>query len=124
MNNTIVVPVDGSRIAQNALKFAITMAKAYGDEIRVINIQPSIAILGEGIIKEAEALLENEGVIYSSKIRIGTPAIEIISEANGDSVRCVVMGSRGMNADSSRKLGSVSQATLTMATCPIMFIPS
>ncbi|WP_071591171.1 universal stress protein [Calidifontibacillus oryziterrae] len=120
----IVVPVDGSIIATNALKFAITMAKAYGDQIRLINIQPSHQILGESTIREASALLEEERVLYSSKIRVGTPALEIITEAKEKDVRCIVMGSRGNGNGSSGKLGSVSQATLAMAPCPIMFIPS
>lgn len=121
---TIIVPVDGSKIAQKALQFAITMAKAYGDEIRVINIQPTLEILGEVTIQEAKALLEKEGVPYSSRIRIGMPAMEIISEGTAENIRCIVMGSRGMNPDSKGILGSVSQATLAMAPCPIMFIPS
>lgn len=120
----IIVPVDGSKIAQKALEFAISMAKAYGDEIRVINIQPNLEILGEAIIKEAVTLLEKEGIPFTTRIRIGSPAMEIISEATSENVRCIVMGTKGMNADSNRKLGSVSQATLTMSPCPIMFIPS
>lgn len=121
----IIVPVDGSKIAQKALEFAMTMAKAFGDEIRVINIQPNnLEILGEATIIEASTLLEKEGIPFTSRIRTGTAAIEIISEATDKNVRCIVMGSRGMNADGNRKLGSVSQATLTMSPCPIMFIPS
>lgn len=119
----IIVPVDGSKIAQNALEFAITMAKAYGDQIRLLNIQPNLKILGENTIKETISIVEQAGIPYSSIIRIGTPAIEIITEAKEKDVRCIVMGSRGTNASSSQKLGSVSQATLTMAPCPIMFIP-
>lgn len=123
MSKKIIVPVDGSKIAQNALAFAITMAKAYGDQIRLVNIQPNLQILGESTITDAIAILEKEQLPYSSIIRIGTPAIEITTEANDKDVRCIIMGSRGTNADASRKLGSVSQSTLSMSPCPIMFIP-
>src|SRR5690606_33131681 len=96
----IIVPVDGSKIAQKALEFAISMAKANGDEIRVITIQPNLEILDEAIIKEAVILLEKEGIPFTTHIRIGTSAMEIISEATSENVRCIVMGTKGMNADS------------------------
>lgn len=127
MSKRIVVPVDGSKIAQNALEFAITMARAYGDEIKVINIQPNLQILGEIIIKEAIAILEKAQIPYSSNIRIGTPSIEIATEAKSNEVRCIVMGTRGMSVESiesRQKLGSVSQATLSISPCPIMFVPN
>ncbi|HHY73216.1 MAG TPA: universal stress protein [Bacillus bacterium] len=119
----IIVPVDGSQIADKALEFAISMAKAYGDEIRLLNIQPNLQILGEGIIKDAAATLEREQISYTSTIRVGTPAMEIITEAKDKDVRCIVMGTKGSGNAVSGKLGSVSQATLSMAPCPILFIP-
>ncbi|MDQ0156269.1 universal stress protein [Robertmurraya andreesenii] len=123
MSKKIIVPIDGSKTSQNALSFAISMAKAYGDQIRLINIQPNHQILGESVIAEAARLLEEARVLYSSKIRLGTPSIEIITEAKDADIRCIVMGTKGAG-NSDRKLGSVSQATLTMAPCPIVFIPS
>lgn len=124
MNKTILVAVDGSSLSHNALKFALSMAKAYSDHIRLINVQPFHQILGEKIIKEASELIENTGIPYSSTIRIGTqPAIEIISESKDESIRCIVMGSRG-KGDSSNYLGSISSAVLSMASCPVIIIPS
>lgn len=123
MSKKIIVPVDGSRTAQNALIFAITMAKAYGDQIELLNIQPNHPILGESVIAEAASQLEEARILYSSKIRVGTPSIEIITEAKDDNVRCIVMGSKG-SGNTERKLGSVSQATLSMSPCPIVLIPS
>lgn len=118
----IVVAVDGSLIATKALHFAISMAKAYGDEIRLINIQQSLAILGEATIKEASEIIEKENVPYTSTIRIGTPAVEILNEANNEDVRCLVMGIKGAN-NTSNKLGSVSQAIISFAPCPVTLIP-
>lgn len=122
MYKKIIVPIDGSKLAEKALSFAITMAKAYEDQITLLNIQPNHQILGESVIAEAAALLEEAGVPYSTKIRVGTPSIEIITEAKDNNVRCIVMGSKGAG-NSARNLGSVSQATLVMVPCPIMFIP-
>lgn len=124
MNKTILVPIDGSTSSLEALKFAITMAKAYGDEIKVVNIQQSHKILGETIISEAETELKNEHIPFSSTIRIGTPpSIEIISEAKEETVRCIVMGSKG-SGNSSKNLGSVSSAVLKMSPCPVVIVPA
>lgn len=120
--NKIVVAVDGSFIALKALQFAISMAKAFGDEIRLINIQQNLEILGEATIKEASEIVEKENVPYSSTIRIGTPAIEILNEANSKDVRCLVMGMKGAN-NTTDKLGSVSKAIISFATCPVTLIP-
>lgn len=121
---TIVVPIDGSSLSKNALTFAITMAKAYGDQIRVVNVQPYHDILGETIIKEATALLEKEDVPHSSTVRIGAPpSIEIISEAKDENVRCIVIGSKG-SGNTTNHIGSVSLAVLQMAKCPVVVIPS
>lgn len=124
MNKTILVAVDGSSLSHNALKFGISMAEAYSDQLRLINVQQFHQILGENIIKEAEALLQNTNIPYSSTIRIGTqPAIEIISEAKDEAIRCIVMGSKG-KGDSNNYLGSISSAVLSMAPCPVVIIPS
>lgn len=122
--NKILVAIDGSSLSLKALEFAISMAKAYFDEIRLINVQPFHQILGENIIKEAEAALQNSNVLYTSTIRTGTqPAIEIISEAKDESIRCIVMGSKGLGK-SNNYLGSVSSAVLSMASCPVIIVPT
>jgi len=122
--NKILVAVDGSALSLKALEFAVSMAKAYFDEIRLINVQPFHQILGENIMKEAEASLQHLNVLYTTTIRTGTqPAIEIVSEAKDESIRCIVMGSKGVG-NSSNDLGSVSSAVLSMAPRPVVIVPS
>lgn len=123
MSKKILVPVDGSKMSCKALEFAITMAKAYGDQIRLVNIQPNLQILGKPIIEEAASILEESRVLYTSKIRIGNPASEIISESKDKDVRCIVMGTKG-TGNTRNNLGSVSLGILQMASCPVVFIPS
>lgn len=118
----ILVAVDGSFIANRALQFAISMAKAFGDEIRLINIQQNLEILGESTIKEASQIVEKENIPYTSIIRIGTPAIEILNEVKVQDVRCLVMGMKGTN-NTSNQIGSVSHAMISLAPCPITLIP-
>lgn len=123
MAKTLLVAYDGSYVSQDALKFAISMARAYGDHIRVVNVQQSHELLGEHDIKEASAILEEEGVPYTTTIRVGMPSIEILAEARDKAVRCIVMGSKG-KGNTRNDLGSVSMAVLAMAFCPVVVIPA
>ncbi len=124
MSKVIIVPIDGSSSSKRALEFALSMAKAYGDEIRLVNVQQHHTILGEPIIQEAATMIEKENVPYTSTIRTGTlPSIEIVSEGKEENVRCIVIGSKWAG-NSANRFGSVSEEVLKMATCPVVILPS
>lgn len=121
----IIVPVDGSKMSLEALKVAISFAEKTEDEILVLNVQSSHEALGLVAIKEAETLLKESQVKYETKIRLGFPSVEIISEANSDDVKCIFIGKRGAGSTSgsTNKLGSVSNAIVDLATCPVVIVP-
>ncbi|OUM89061.1 MAG: hypothetical protein BAA01_13490 [Bacillus thermozeamaize] len=123
---SIIVPIDGSRQSLAALRFAITIAKALGDELVLLSVHGSSQILGENMLRDAAAIAGQEGVPYRTKVRVGgNPTIEISFEANDPDVRCIVMGLRGSGSDaaSGKTLGSVSQGLLQLVKCPITFVP-
>ena len=123
---SIIVPIDGSPQSIRALSFAITMARAFGDELVLLGVHGSSQILGEHMMKEAASVVRQEGVPYRTKVRVGgNPTIEISFEANDPDVRCIVMGLRGSGsgAASGKTLGSVSEGLLQLAKCPIVFVP-
>src|SRR5690554_5985874 len=108
--SAVLVPVDGSDHARAALEFAVATAKAFGDEIILLNVQlnfqthntvrffsvEQIQEYTEELAKEAlegsEELLKKSGVPYRTKVRIGVPKSEINLEAQESKVRCIVMG--------------------------------
>jgi nucleotide-binding universal stress UspA family protein len=123
---SIIVPIDGSPQSIQALRFAIGMARAFGDELVLLSVHGSSQILGENMLREAVTIAEQESVPYRTKVRVGgNPTIEISFEANDPGVRCIVMGLRGSGSDgaSGKTLGSVSQGLLQLATRPITFVP-
>lgn len=121
----IIVPVDGSKMSLEALKFAIKIAEKTEDELLILNVQSSHEALGLVAIKEAETLLKDYQVKYESKIRLGFPSVEIISEANSSDVKLIVLGKRGAGTTggNTNKMGSVSNAILELATCPVVIVP-
>ena len=124
--SAIIVPIDGSPQSIEALRFAISIARAFGDELVLLSVHGSSQILGENMLQEAVEVAKAEGVPYRTKVRVGgNPTIEISFEANDPNVRCIVMGLRGSgsNGASGKTLGSVSQGLLQLAKCPIAFVP-
>lgn len=124
--SSIIVPIDGSPQSIQALRFAISIAKACGDELVLLSVHNTSQILGENMLREAISITQQESIPYRTKVRVGgNPTIEISFEANSPDVRCIIMGLRGAGSKdpSSKTLGSVSQGLLQIAPCPITFVP-
>lgn len=116
----IIVPIDGSDAALRVIPYAIELAKLYGDEIQLLNIQPTLKELGYPTIKKAGEVLANAQVPYSAKIRIGIAAMEIVAESRSPQVRYVVMA---IGKGREEAIGSVSKHVLKLATCPVVLVP-
>jgi len=139
---TIIVAIDGSEHALDALKYAIIEAEAFGDNIILVNAQPKIDEFlqkqlnnkdnvkqhyeqqGMRFLESAVELLKTTNVNYETKIRVGVPSIEITSEAKEQQARCIILGSRGLGQALGNVLGSVSYSVIHLATCPITIVPS
>lgn len=120
MGKIIVVPIDGSESSLKVIPYAVELAKLYNDEIELLNIQPTLKELGLATIKKAGELLQDTGASYTAKIRVGIPAMEIMSESHNSNVRYVVMA---IGKGREEAIGSVSKHVLKLATCPVLLIP-
>lgn len=151
MKRDILVPFDGSKNAGEALRLAITLAKALHEKVVVLNVQsdfqtPNVKrFFSEQDVKEyqqqlfreaigtVEQELNESGVDYEVRLRIGDPKEVIIKQAypfassqSGCSTagaRLIVMGSRGMNPILGGVLGSISYGVLNAAPCPVTIVP-
>lgn len=139
--HTILVPVDGSKPAKNALKYAISIVKeCLAAEIHVINVQPVVLPLGElplldadvieklqleqgdKVLKAACSLLHKAGIKYTRHLEIGSIAVTIINYAKSHDCDCIIMGTRGMGTLSSLVLGSISNKIIHLAKIPVMLV--
>ncbi|MBC8014891.1 MAG: universal stress protein [Sporomusaceae bacterium] len=151
MKKDILVPFDGSKNAAEALKFALSMARLLQEKIIVLNVQSSFHAVHtklyftENTIHEyqeqlfhetmssAKTILENSGVEYELKLRIGDAKEQICQEATSGNtihaecatigVRMIIMGSRGMSPLLGGLLGSVSYSVVNAAPCPVTIVP-
>jgi nucleotide-binding universal stress UspA family protein len=136
----ILVPVDGSEVAEKAAQKALALAKSLDTKVvvmHVINIDlyayqtelvyPTEIPLQELFQKEGHAYLdeivtlgEEMGVTVSEKLVEGHPAEEIIQEAHEDDL--IVMGSKGRTGLDRLLLGSVAENVARHASCPVMIV--
>ncbi|WP_338754721.1 universal stress protein [Bacillus sp. FJAT-52991] len=117
---TIIVAVDGSDAALKVIPYAAELAKAYGDDLLLLNIQSTLKELGMPVIAKAKSIMNESEPSISTKIRVGIPAMEIVTEAKDPDVRCVVMA---IGKGRQEEIGSVSKQVLELATCPVMLVP-
>ncbi len=130
----ILVPVDGSRFATNALKEAAALALAFPDEVIEISTLYVVEAAyeqtdGEGqkILKEAKELLLSLGISEKKLQTIlvfGDPAEEIVRVAEEGSYNIIMMGRTGKSGLREIILGSVSSRVLHLATRPTVALIS
>ena len=151
MKQDILVPFDGSANAQEALRAAIDIAKAFDEKIVLLNVQQSYETphtkrffsqnaideyrnqMAVEAIQPGEEILKQSGCRFITKLRIGDAREEICKEAQSDDaegaacknlgMRLIVMGSRGLNAVLGSVLGSVSMGVLHNPPCPVTIVP-
>lgn len=137
----ILLPVDGSAVSLEAVRFAIRMAKD-GLETSVVlaNVQepatlyelvvahdPQVieqvsAAAGNHTLEPAEALLKEAGISYECEVASGDPAHTLIDILERFGCDLVVMGASGTSTLRSALLGSVSNEVLHSASVPVMIV--
>lgn len=108
----ILVGVDGSEHAAEALNQAIEIAKKFSAEVTVVNVfhVPNGENVSKQVLDKAKAMLEESGVKFrlASHLSPNTPKV-IIDMAEDDKFDLVVVGSRGTGAVKAFLIGSVSK---------------
>ena len=147
MISKILVPTDGSKIAQKAGIYAVGLAKQLHASIIVISVmdkrllvsrtvsvgrsQPGVAESIEDYQKEAaeryageiKKLCEQKEVQSKAVIKTGHPVEEIVKEAEKSKADLIVIGSHGQSALVAATLGSVSYGVIHKDTkIPILLV--
>ncbi len=131
----ILVPTDGSEVAEVAINPAVDIAKTKNAEIIAVSIVPTrrSAVQGEQMIHEISKDMakeytdrivkaaEKEGVKARSVIRSGSPADEIMKAAVDEDVDLIVMGTLGGHG-TKRWIGSVTTAVITYGPVPVLAV--
>ena len=144
----IMVPVDFSDAAGDALAFAIDLAVKFDSQLtllhvlelshysRYIAVYPDFALqpldlaeLETRTRSEAEARMapltrqiESRGVRVRPLIRVGFSAPEIIRTAEEENADCIVISTHGYSGLSHFLLGSTTERVIRHAPCPVMVV--
>jgi nucleotide-binding universal stress UspA family protein len=143
MFSKILVAFDGSSSSQTALDAAIEMAKRDNAGLTAVSVStiPTAIPLGPGgggfdkIVsesrKEAKDLLEQvdkkavkNGMEIRTEVLNGSHGIAaaIVNYAEDKKVDLIIMGTRGRTKLKKMLLGSVAQAVVTYAPCPVLVV--
>lgn len=136
----ILVPVDGSKHAGKALRFALALArevKAQVDVLHVIDtasmreisrflgreptqVQVEAQERAKGILADAESVAREAGVAIGTHLALGVPYEAIIDEARRLEVDLIVMGRVGTRGPRRILLGSVTARVMEIAPCHLL----
>ena len=147
MIKKILTAIDGSKLADKALDFALDLAEKYAAEVQITTVleEPAISLVAQGMfyaptstekyLKEvnefykkvlSEAL--NKAKKFKPKLNVttkllrGRAADKIVETAKQDDFDLVVIGGRGLGGIKEFFLGSVSDRVADEAPCPVLIV--
>jgi nucleotide-binding universal stress UspA family protein len=137
----ILIPLDGSACADNALAYAIALAKAEGAQIHVYGFVDPRAILGRDLAnpledeRTAAAMSEARQIVDAAvtqakklglhacgRADFGEPATGIVKRASEIGADTIVMGTHGRSGFKRLFMGSVAGHVLRSAPCPVVIV--
>lgn len=135
----ILVAVDGSTHSDNAVRFAIDLARRGRFDIHLVTVQPTLPggvrtfvpkemidnfynDEGRKALASARALLDAAGLAYKTHIAIGPVARAIVEYADRIGCEQIVMGSRGHGATAGLLLGSAATGVIAGSQQPVTVV--
>ena len=140
MYDTILVPTDGSDLADRALEHAIAAAKQDGAtvhllyvvDMRVAQSAPGLAIdeirqtlgdEGEKVTDALERTVADADLDVVTTVREGVPDDEILAFADEADADLIVMGTHGKSQRERILVGSVTDRVNHAAEIPVLTVP-
>jgi nucleotide-binding universal stress UspA family protein len=140
MYKRVLIPLDGSALAEQALPHAIAHARHFEAELillQVLAALPSAPLMGEVARGRAQASLNASASEYLERIvarvqehdipvRVatveGSPHVNITEFAEANEVDLIVMSTRGQSGLSRWLMGSVADRVVRGATVPVLLV--
>jgi nucleotide-binding universal stress UspA family protein len=142
MYERVLIPLDGSELAETILPFAERVAGPADAEVVLLSVvEPLSAVgglAGGGVVgpdalllRQLEAKkylagvaarLETKGLRVRTLLGLGTPAVEIVEVARSERADLIAMTTHGRSGFRRAVFGSVAEAVLRTATVPVLMI--
>jgi nucleotide-binding universal stress UspA family protein len=140
----VVVPLDGSELAERALPFAIALADAYQRGLQLVQVvapPPDASAYSDAYehpqsryqrhVREARhyiSALQTDmkratGLPVDVEVTVGEPAAEIVDIAAEYPTNLIVMGTHGHGTVGRVLLGSVATDVMRRSSVPVLIVP-
>jgi nucleotide-binding universal stress UspA family protein len=134
MFKKILVPLDGSKLAEGILPRVEWLAKIHDGEVTLLRValahtfpgtdpvqhQVNVVREAEEYLAKVEANLKSVGVKVNSVVRYGHDAEEIVDHAKDRDFDLIAMSTHGRTGVGQWVLGSVASKVIHAATVPIL----
>ena len=133
----ILLATDGSPDARRAAQTAVELAERTGSELHVVHVgeylptflaqtEEEPAELRDAakrlLDEEAERVSSAGGTVAATHLRLGRPAEQIVNLSEELDAGVIVVGSRGLGGLRRALMGSVSDAVVRHAHCPVFVV--
>ena len=124
---TILVPLDGTELAEHAIPFAVSLARQHGSALLLVG-----ASHGHHALEEAAAYLQrwHERLEVGCELRVahdvavGEPGRAIVDAATRHAADLVVMATHARTGVERAVKGSVADYVLRHAGAPVLLVPA
>ena len=134
MLSTILVPLDGSALAEQALPFAERVARAAQARViltRVVpaysgaetSVEASEALAARENLEEIASRLRRAGITVGVTVPEGDAAAQTVGTVAALGVDLIVMSTHGRSGIGRWLYGSVADAVIRLANVPVMLVP-
>jgi universal stress protein A len=133
-DKTILFPTDFSSASDAVLDYAASLAKSLGARLLIVHVEEPPLAYGGGelyygtpdpdrnaIVGMLEQIKPSDGDLpFEHRLLTGEPASEIVRLAEQEGVDLIVMGTHGRTGFSRLLMGSVAEAVVRRAACPVL----
>jgi nucleotide-binding universal stress UspA family protein len=140
----ILVPVDFSAHSDEALRYAVSLASRFGASLELVHVVddpfssgawgsegyvPNVTDLFENLMADAQRRLSElkdrvarDGIPVATAVLKGRPPQAIVEHAKNGRFDLVVMGTHGRAGLAHLFMGSVAEAVVRRAPCPVLTV--
>lgn len=135
----ILVPTDFSPHSDQAMGYAVMMAKAFKARILLVHVVDSftysvtdtlkvtdhIVILktvARSLLENARKMIQKRGLSVEANLLTGVPYREILKKARQAGADMIVMGTHGRTGVEYFLLGSVAEKVVRLSSCPVVTV--
>jgi nucleotide-binding universal stress UspA family protein len=141
----VIVPLDGSPLAEKAIPMALRMARRYDRPLLLLHVIPPVQVVAAGpetyplvrdtyeaevresreyLSTQREQLQSTENVAVQTELHRGIPAQSILALADTKPGSILVMSTHGRTGLARLVLGSVTMAVARKTRIPLLIVPT